>query len=164
MDVSRASAHRTLVGKPSKGAGRHRAPTSAVVVRFLYGRESGNRRIVAIVGAHEPRRWTIKKPVEGRFSPLQRSAIPLLVGPRLQRQGHRLQQQPRDPSGRTPLRQSASGLVAVASSRAALGLQQRLVGGLQGEHGDRARRAHPRRLGSFHCYGLWRRGYLRQRG
>src|ERR1700720_2709957 len=27
---------------------------------------------------------TIKKPVEGRFSPLQRSAIPLLVGPRLQ--------------------------------------------------------------------------------
>jgi hypothetical protein len=56
------------------------------------------------------------------------------------------------------LRQPASGSVAAAWSRAPPGLPQRLAAGLQSEHGDRARRVRPRRLGSFHCYDLWRRG------
>ena len=86
----------------------------------------------------------IKKPVEGRFSPLPRSTIPLLVGPRSQRQWHRPLQRSRDASGRTPLRKPASGSAAAAWSRAPPGLQQRLTGGLQGKRGDRARRVRPR--------------------
>jgi hypothetical protein len=76
----------------------------------------------------------IKKPVEGRFSPLPRSTIPLLVGPRSQRQWHRPLQRSRDASGRTPLRKPASGSAA-AASRAPPGLQQRLAGAVTPRRG-----------------------------